>query len=63
MNAKIDDDWESYTDDTGRRHWRWPATAPQSSAGMARFDAGPRRSIGRSPLQQAHASPIRFKGK
>ena len=62
MNAKIDD-WESYTDDTGRRHWRWPATAPQRSAGTARFDAAPRHSVGMPPLQPAQASPVRFKGK
>ena len=25
MNAKTDE-WEHYTDITGRRHWRWPAS-------------------------------------
>jgi hypothetical protein len=25
MDAKTDG-WEHYTDDTGRRHWRWPAS-------------------------------------
>jgi hypothetical protein len=28
MNAKTEH-WESYVDDAGRRHWRWPA-APQA---------------------------------
>jgi hypothetical protein len=25
MNGKANE-WEHYTDDTGRRHWRWPAS-------------------------------------
>lgn len=25
MNGKADE-WEHYTDETGRRHWRWPAS-------------------------------------
>ena len=25
MNARTDG-WEHYTDETGRRHWRWPAS-------------------------------------
>jgi len=25
MNAKADE-WEHYTDEMGRRHWRWPAS-------------------------------------
>ena len=31
MNAKIDK-WESYTDKTGRRHWRWPAAIQTTAA-------------------------------
>ena len=25
MNGKADE-WEHYTDEVGRRHWRWPAS-------------------------------------
>ena len=63
MNAKTDG-WEFYTDETGRRHWRWPAADPQMSAGSPRFDAGPRQKIGLPLPQQAQiAAPLQLKGK
>ena len=56
MNAKTDG-WESYTDHTGRRHWRWPAAADrQMAAGSTRAE-NPRQKIGhvRKAAGAAHA--------
>ncbi|MEP7084700.1 MAG: hypothetical protein ABI854_08185 [Betaproteobacteria bacterium] len=61
MNAKTDG-WESYTDDTGRRHWRWPAIGRQME-NNPRAEAGPRQKIGLPEPQQAQQSPQRPKGK
>ncbi len=55
MNAK-NAGWESYTDPTGRRHWRWPApqaaTVP-AAQGLPPSTGAPRqqpaRSVARPP--------------
>ena len=62
MNAKTDG-WESYTDDTGRRHWRWPAADRPVDQASPQFEAGPRQKIGVPQQQQAQQSPLRLKGK
>ena len=62
MNAKTDG-WESYTDRTGRRHWRWPAES-QTGAAHPLADAGPRQYVGTPHQQQAQQdAPMRLKGK
>ena len=63
MNAKTDG-WESYTDETGRRHWRWPAES-RAGAVNPQAEAGPRQYIGtprQQPALQFHA-PMRLTGK
>ena len=64
MNARTDG-WESYTDHTGRRHWRWPAVAArQTGAASAPADAaGPRKKIGLPGQQQAPRWPAPPTGK
>ena len=63
MNARTDG-WESYTDHTGRRHWRWPAAAArQTAAGNAQAETGPRQKIGLPGQQQALPSPAPLAGK
>ena len=54
MNAKTDE-WEFYTDEAGRRHWRWPAAIQATVASpsarrrtTARRRIGPRSSSRRS---------------
>jgi hypothetical protein len=55
MNAKTDR-WESYTDEVGRRHWRWPASEAQRDASRMLAEAGPRYPLG-SPIRQRQAQP------
>ena len=63
MNAKTDG-WESYTDHTGRRHWRWPAAADrQMGAGSAPAESGTRQKIGLSGRPPAQRSPEPLPGK
>ena len=62
MNAKTDG-WESYTDHTGRRHWRWPAAAARQSTGSAQADARPRQKIGLPEPQPARYAPQPPTGK
>ena len=62
MNARTDG-WESYTDDTGRRHWRWPAADWQKEAGRPLANAGPRQKIGLPQPQKAQRSPLPLTGK
>jgi hypothetical protein len=63
MNAKTDG-WESYTDHTGRRHWRWPAAADrQMGAGSAQAEREPRQKIGLPGQQSARRSPVPLPGK
>ena len=55
MNAKTDG-WESYTDEAGRRHWRWPAAADrQMGAGspLAETDPGKRSACRDSSRRSA----------
>ena len=63
MNAKTDR-WESYTDEVGRRHWRWPAADAQTGAVRPLPESGPRYSLGLpSRQQQAQVAPAVLKGK
>ena len=62
MNAKTDR-WESYTDQVGRRHWRWPATNGQMGAGSTHPDAGTHPKFGLSRQQQAQVAPTPLKDK
>lgn len=41
MNTK-NDGWEHYTDETGRRHWRWPASDVRD---VRLRDAGQHRNV------------------
>jgi len=61
MNPKLDR-WESYTDETGRRHWRWPAI-DRNAEQNPRAEAGPRQRIGEPQLREPQYSPMRLKGK
>ena len=63
MNAKTDR-WESYTDEVGRRHWRWPASEAQMGAGRPLTETGPRYLLGSPPRQQqAQQAPAPPKGE
>ena len=63
MNAKTDQ-WESYTDEVGRRHWRWPATNTQLGAASPLPEAEPRYKFGVPRQQQpAQRAPLLLKGK
>ena len=62
MNAKTDG-WESYTDETGRRHWRWPAADRPLDAGTRKADAGPRRQIVLPGQPKAEHPPTPLTGK
>jgi hypothetical protein len=63
MNARTDG-WESYTDHTGRRHWRWPAAADRPTrAGAAPASAGPRQKFGAPGQQRPLRSPAPPTGK
>ena len=63
MNAK-NDEWESYTDEVGRRHWRWPASGGQYGASQPVGESGTRHTFGLpQQQQQAQRAPMPFKGK
>ena len=62
MNAKTDR-WESYTDKTGRRHWRWPATHAASERDGRDVDAEFRQRTGSPSPQQASFAPLLLRGK
>jgi hypothetical protein len=62
MNAKTDG-WESYTDQTGRRHWRWPASETRTGAGNPLAEAESPQQFGLPRRQQAQHPPLRLKGK
>ena len=62
MNAKTDR-WESYTDKTGRRHWRWPATNAVSERDGRDVEAASRQRTGLPLRQQASFSPLLMRGK
>jgi len=62
MNAKTEQ-WESYTDEVGRRHWRWPATTAQMGASRPLPDTGSRYKFGVPQQQQAQPAPLPLKGK
>jgi hypothetical protein len=59
MNAKTKQ-WESYVDEVGRRHWRWPA-APQ----LGNVTAGPQgqQRLALPRQQQAQLLPLFVRGK
>ena len=63
MNAKTDR-WESYTDEVGRRHWRWPAAGEQMGAQRPLPESGARHTFGvPQQQQQAQRPPVPLKGK
>jgi len=62
MNAKTDR-WESYTDKTGRRHWRWPANNVPSERDGRDVDADSRQRAGLPSPQQAYFTPLPLRGR
>ena len=62
MNAKTDR-WESYTDKTGRRHWRWPATTAASERDGREVDGEFRQRTGSPSPQQASFTPLLLRSK
>ena len=62
MNA-TKDRWESYTDKTGRRHWRWPAASAASERDGRDVDADFRQRTGSPSPQQASFAPLLFRDK
>jgi hypothetical protein len=62
MNAKADR-WEIYTDKTGRRHWRWPATNAPSERDGRDVDGDSRQRAGLPLPQQATFDPLLARGK
>ena len=62
MNEKTDR-WESYTDKTGRRHWRWPATSVAAERDGRDVDADFRKRTGLPAPQQATFAPLLMRGK
>jgi hypothetical protein len=62
MNTKTDG-WESYTDHTGRRHWRWPAAADRQMAVGSTRAENPRQKIGLPERRAAQHSPESPPGK
>lgn len=56
MNAKTDQ-WESYLDKAGRRHWRWPAANEAIAARLVddreRRDGAPRWQAAESSREQS----------
>jgi len=62
MNAKTDR-WESYTDKTGRRHWRWPATNAASERDGRDVDADFRQRTGLPSPRQAYFALLPPQGK
>ena len=62
MNANRDR-WESYTDKTGRRHWRWPATNAASERDGRDVDGEFRQRTGSPSPQQASFAPLLLKSK
>ncbi len=53
--------WESYVDDVGRRHWRWPA-APQPAAASAAPPGNPGATAS-VPQPRARLLPLRVRGR
>ena len=62
MNEKTDR-WESYTDKTGRRHWRWPATSAAAGSDTRDVDADFRKRTGMPTPQQAAFAPLLTRSK
>ena len=62
MNA-TKDRWESYTDKTGRRHWRWPALQVASERDGRDVDADSRQRAGLPSPQQARLPLQQLRGK
>ncbi len=62
MNARTDR-WESYTDKTGRRHWRWPATQAASERDGRDVDVASRQRAGLPSPQPAYYAPLPLRGK
>jgi len=62
MNVKTDR-WESYTDKTGRRHWRWPATSAAAERDGRDVEADSRPRAGLPLPQQTSFALLRLQGK
>ena len=64
MSSKTDR-WESYTDKTGRQHWRWPATGEGQVNADGRYvgTQQPDRIGLPRQQQQAQQIPLRQRGK
>ena len=61
MNAKAKR-WESYVDEAGRRHWRWPALAPAVGTAPGSIDAQ-RLALPRPRPQSALLLSARLRGR
>jgi len=62
MNVKSDR-WESYTDKTGRRHWRWPAAGVALERDGRDVDADSRQRAGLPSPQQTRLTLLPLRGK
>jgi hypothetical protein len=62
MNV-TNDRWESYTDKTGRRHWRWPAAPAVAERDGRDVDADSRQRAGLPLPQQARLALQPLRGK
>ncbi len=62
MNA-TKDRWESYTDKTGRRHWRWPATSAAAERGGRAAESDSRPRAGLPSPQQTSFALLPLRGK
>jgi len=62
MNAKTDQ-WEIYTDKSGKRHWRWPATSVPSERDGRDVAVESRQRTGSPSPQQAYFAPLLARGK
>ena len=62
MNANKDR-WESYTDKTGRRHWRGPATHAASERDGRDVDVESRKRTGWPAPLQANFAALLARGK
>ena len=54
--------WESYVDEAGRRHWRWPASPAAVGTAAGSFDAQ-RLALPRPRPQSAHLLSARLRGR
>jgi len=62
MNPKLDR-WESYTDKTGRRHWRWPAASAQAARDGRDAQPSPKPRAGAPSPWPASFGPLLARSK